>query len=107
MARNLLCRKCSESKVAGERLIHATDHGGPAEYERVVFGTAKSPKAEQRKITVRDMETNAIREIKLDEGCHDCDFCGAAIRPGDLACAWSYWAGSNHRVPEWEGEYLE
>ena len=100
--RSLLCLKCSASKQPGERLAYGASADGPAEYERVVFGTAREPLPKNRSITVI---TDHEEKLILPSDHHDCDGCGGPIRPGDRCCGHSAWIAGRTVVP-WENEYL-
>lgn len=103
--RHLICFDCSKDKKAGGRLSYGAGSDGPAEYERVVFGTAKEPLPKNRVMTVIADGADATK-ITLPQDHHDCDSCGKSIKPGDRCCAHSAWV-EGQRMPQWEAEYIE
>lgn len=98
--RHLLCSSCSNGKEAGERLAYEAGPDGPAEYERIVFGTARSPLPDQRVIHV------GLEAVPLAPDHYDCDACGGPIRPGERCCGWTAWV-EHRRIPNWENEFME
>lgn len=97
--RHLLCLACAKDKRPGERVAYDS----PREYERVVFGTARFPAAEQRVITVT---TDHVEKIPLAPDSYDCDGCNKDIKPGERCCAHSAWTDDRVVTP-WESEYLD
>ena len=99
--RHLLCHKCLRKHLpAGERLACKASRSGPAEFERVVLGTAKQPQQSQRVITVNGVDH------PLPTSVFNCDSCNAEIEPGQVCAGWSVWREDMLPVPEWESEYL-
>jgi hypothetical protein len=103
--RHLLCATCAKDKQNGTRQIYARSPiGEPAEFERIVWGVAKTPTAEQRTMSVNG------EPMTLTAGQFDCDLCNAPIRPGERACAQSVWAEGGmwaKGIGHWESEFLE
>jgi len=73
----------------------------PAEYQRIVWGTAKLPRPEQRVMHINGVPT------PMDPGEYTCDLCCASIKPGDRCCAQSVWLEGDERAPAWEHEFME
>ena len=99
--RHLLCHKCLRRHLpAGERLARKASKSGPAEFQRVVLGTAKQPQQDQRWQSVNG-------DVTLLPVSHfNCDSCDAEIEPGQVCSGWSVWREDMLSVPEWESEYL-
>lgn len=102
MSRRLLCVQCGRDRGSdGTRLLYsASELGEPAEYERVVWGHAKHPTRDQRRLYVNG------EPIELDLGGFDCDRCGARINPGDRACCSTAFL-EGQAIGQWEKEYLQ
>jgi hypothetical protein len=82
----------------------AVDKGrfaGPAEYERVVWGTAKQPTREQRTIFI-----NGVAQASLPMTEYNCDLCNDPITPGSRCCAFTAWPEGRPPIAAWESEYL-
>jgi hypothetical protein len=100
---HLLCESCGrEYKLQnGERIaMPRSPEGEPAEYERVVWGTARVPTVEQRTIHVNDAP------FPMSPREYNCDLCNTPINPGERCCAHSAWTEYSGRVLPWEHEYV-
>lgn len=102
--RHLLCRTCglrASGSPAPADMTHVTpaSEDGPAEFERFIWGTARHPKKSQRVIRVNG------EPHRLDPSSYTCDGCGAAIFPGETACAHSA-IDAGRTIGPWEGEFL-
>jgi hypothetical protein len=98
--RHLLCEACGEEKklVTGERMALEATEDEAAEYERVVWGTARLPSPAQRVIHINDVPF----PMSPDEYC--CDLCNASIQPGDRCCAQTVWLDGQKPAEAWEQE---
>lgn len=84
------CAKCAKDKQAGTRKVfEASVWGEPAEYERVVKGIARAPRAEQRVVFINRAA------YPMSQGQYDCDNC------------WTVWLDGMEEPAAWENEYLE
>ena len=98
--RQLLCESCAADKREGSRRVYERgSFGEPAEYERVIWGFAATPKWEQRIMKIN----GEPHPLSLDG--YDCDLCGERIAPGARCAAWSVWA-EGQSIPSWEDEFL-
>ena len=99
--RHVRCEKCMDKKIPGTRLIcPRSQMGEPAEFERVILGTARQPEQSQRWISI-----NGVRE-NLPTEHFNCDGCGAHIKPGENCGAWTVWTEEQQEPPAWEGEFI-
>ncbi len=99
--RHLLCAACVKDKPVGTRQIYAPSISGePAEFERVVVGTARTPLRSQRYIKVNDKR----EDLSLD--FYNCDLCHAEIRPGDPCGTHTVWTEHTGPIVPWEHEYM-
>ena len=104
--RHLLCEECGEDTTAngprkeGTRILYPASIEGPAEYERVVWGVARTPQLSQRVIYMN----GAPQQLTTDE--YTCDRCGNSILPGAWCCAWSVWTDLRSVIEPWEAEYM-
>jgi hypothetical protein len=101
--RHLLCEACGRGQklVAGERLALEATKLEPAEYERVVWGTARLPSPAQRVIHINDVP------FPLEPGEYTCDLCSAGIKPGDRCCAQTVWLEGQKPAGPWEQEFMQ
>lgn len=103
--RSLLCRTCGLRTTASAiaenitRIIPANEDG-PAEFERIIWGTARHPKKSQRQRTVNG------KVEALSPGAYDCDQCGSPILPGADACCYSA-IDAGRRIAPWEAEFID
>lgn len=111
MSQQLLCATCGDEfkKVDGTRCIREkvapTDDdpfGEPAEFERVLWGTAKPLAGVRRQgVGVNDEFYEAPKTHYL------CDSCNRPIKPGERCMAWSLWTGEMPTPRVWEHLYIE
>jgi hypothetical protein len=101
----LLCEHCGAGKLPGVWQRSKGSAIEPPEFERVIYGRAKQPTAEQRFIAV-----NGERH-PLPLTHYDCDECGGKILPGAICVAWSAWVvdrwGEDREVAPWEHDFLD
>lgn len=103
--RALLCRTCglrAQGSPAPHDMTRVTpaSSDGPAEFERFVWGTARFPKASQRKIAVNGTEH------ALPAGAYNCDTCGQPILPGAEACCHSA-IDAGRQIAPWEADFID
>jgi hypothetical protein len=100
--RYVLCGECVDKKKPGLRLTYErSELGEPAEWEYVMVGRARQPKAEQRYIAINGEKTY------LSPAFYNCDTCNAEIRPGQRCGTWTVWTEETGPVTAWEHEYIE
>ena len=101
MARYFLCKDCASKKLpAGTREIFKRSAIGPAEFQRLTLGTAKTPTQDNRFIAIDGVK------ILLTLAHWDCDTCNKPINSGDPCAAWSTWTEEMQPIRYWEEEYL-
>ena len=108
LGRQILCAECGTrmGKQNGTRCLRqrtiatADDPAEPGEFERVLWGKANTPRAEERKMRIND------RVVPLPVTHYLCDGCNAPIKPGEHCMAWSLWTDQMPTPAPWEGEYL-
>ncbi len=100
--RHLLCRDCAKKKSPGTRLLYpASESEGPAEYERVLHGIARTPTANNRWIAI-----NGVR-VQLPLDSFVCDICNAPIKPGDSCATHCVRTQTSRPIEPWEHEYIQ
>ena len=99
--RRLLCQRCGADKIDGTRKVLEGTAFEPAEYERVQWGFALMPTAEQRTMRVNG------EPVPLSRGEYTCDDCNSSIKPGERCCAWTVWVQRQQIPPLWEKEFIE
>ena len=100
--RHVRCEQCGAGKETGTRMLYpASEIGEPAEYERVIWGVARTPQSDQRWMAI-----NGDRKpLPLDH--YNCDGCRRHIKPGERCFCWSIWTADRPEISEWESAYLE
>lgn len=107
MSRLLLCEECRNHFVGS----HVLEEGryqldaspeGPAEWVRVRRGLARPPTVTQRTIVINGAP---IPPTADELTAYDCDHCGTAIRPGQVAWCVTVWL--HREPPEWEAAYVD
>lgn len=99
--RQLQCENCAGDKLkAGRREAMAATKMEPAEWERVVWGVARIPTEAQRTAYFNGSP------VGMSLAQFDCDYCSAAIVPGQRVAAWTVWKEGDPEPPAWEDEYL-
>lgn len=103
----IVCTACAQRKEpAGTREILArSPEGEPAEFQRLIYGIAKSPQLSQRRVVIT---RQAITEThQMDISYYNCDSCNLIIHPGQLCACWSVWTDEQEPTAAWESEYIE
>jgi len=81
-------------------MVYGPGTGRTAEYERVVYGTARQPQFHQRVVRVNE------EPFQLNTTEYNCDRCDVSITPGEAAVAWTVWRADRSEPAPWEHEYL-
>lgn len=103
--RRLYCLPCADRwyPERGHYKTPANADDPPLGY-RVIAGVAKTPTANQRKITVFTMGKVEERPLPLEH--FDCDGCGKPILPGAPCVTVTVWRSADLEPGTWERDYI-
>ncbi len=108
--RQLHCDDCIKRPVFGNKPLHEGTYellaadaltGEPAEWVRVIHGSARPPTLETRVMFING------QRVPMPLDAYECDNCNAAIKAGDSAWCVTMWQPARQQEPpRWEDAYV-